>query len=74
MWPTKRPSSRTKATFRPVIIGVNAAKDVIRERLRRDPDDADGVLTYPAGYMHFPSDRDINYFAQLISERSVTKF
>jgi phage terminase large subunit GpA-like protein len=23
--------------------------------------------------MHFPSDRDINYFAQLISERSVTK-
>jgi phage terminase large subunit GpA-like protein len=24
--------------------------------------------------MHFPTDRDINYFAQLISERSVTKF
>jgi phage terminase large subunit GpA-like protein len=23
--------------------------------------------------MHFPSDRDINYFAQLIAERSVTK-
>ncbi|WP_310630812.1 phage terminase large subunit family protein [Paraburkholderia sp.] len=74
VWPTKRPSSRTKSTFRPVIIGVNAAKDVIRERLRRDPEDADGVLTYPAGYMHFPADRDINYFAQLISERSVTKF
>ncbi|AQH00196.1 terminase [Burkholderia sp. KK1] len=74
VWPTKRPSSRTKSTFRPVIIGVNAAKDVIRERLRRDPEDNDGVLTYPAGYMHFPTDRDINYFAQLISERSVTKF
>ncbi|MCA8026490.1 phage terminase large subunit family protein [Burkholderia cepacia] len=73
VWPTKRPSSRNKASFRPVIIGVNAAKDVIRDRLRRDPQDANGVLTYPAGYMHFPSDRDINYFAQLISERSVTK-
>jgi phage terminase large subunit GpA-like protein len=23
--------------------------------------------------MHFPSDRDINYFAQIIAERSVTK-
>ncbi|WP_175725157.1 phage terminase large subunit family protein [Burkholderia ambifaria] len=73
VWPTKRPSSRNKASFRPVIIGVNAAKDVIRDRLRRDPQDENGVLTYPAGYMHFPSDRDINYFAQLISERSVTK-
>ncbi|WP_236862141.1 phage terminase large subunit family protein [Burkholderia pseudomallei] len=73
VWPTKRPSSRNKASFRPVIIGVNSAKDVIRDRLRRDPQDVDGVLTYPAGYMHFPSDRDINYFAQLIAERSVTK-
>lgn len=73
VWPTKRPSSRTKATFRPVIIGVNAAKDVIRDRLRREPEVVDGVVSYPAGYMHFPSDRDVNYFAQLIAERSVTK-
>jgi phage terminase large subunit GpA-like protein len=73
VWPTKRPSSRTKATFRPVIIGVNAAKDVIRDRLRREPEEDNGVASYPAGYMHFPSDRDINYFAQLIAERSVTK-
>ncbi len=74
VWPTKRPSSRTKSTFRPVIIGVNAAKDVIRHRLRQDPEEANGVVvSYPPGYMHFPSDRDINYFAQLIAERSVTK-
>ncbi|MBU9359568.1 phage terminase large subunit family protein [Burkholderia multivorans] len=73
VWPTKRPSARNKASFRPVIIGVNSAKDVIRDRLRKDPEDVDGVLTYPAGYMHFPADRDINYFAQLIAERSVTK-
>lgn len=65
VWPTKRPSSRNKASFRPVIIGVNAAKDSIRSRLH---------LEEPGpGYMHFPTDRDANYFAQLVSERSVTK-
>lgn len=65
VWPTKRPSARNKASFRPVILGVNAAKDTIRHRLH---------LEHPgAGYMHFPSDRDINYFAQLTSERLVTK-
>jgi phage terminase large subunit GpA-like protein len=65
VWPTKRPSARNKAAFRPVIIGVNAAKDVIRSRLH---------LKEPGpGYMHFPADRDINYFAQLVSERLVTK-
>ncbi|CAI3958651.1 terminase gpA endonuclease subunit, partial [Commensalibacter papalotli (ex Botero et al. 2024)] len=25
------------------------------------------------GYMHYPQDRDINFFAQLVSERSVRK-
>lgn len=65
VWPTKRPSSRNKASFRPVIIGVNAAKDSIRARLH---------LEEPGpGCMHFPADRDANYFAQLVSERSVTK-
>lgn len=65
VWPTKRPSAKHKASFRPVIIGVNAAKDVIRARLH---------LEEPGpGYMHFPADRDINYFAQLVSERSVSK-
>ncbi|HEV2594132.1 MAG TPA: phage terminase large subunit family protein [Sphingomicrobium sp.] len=65
VWPTKKPSSRTKASFRPVIIGVNAAKDVIRARLH--------IEEHGPGYMHYPSDRDINFFAQLVSERSVTK-
>ena len=65
VWPVKRPTSRTKSTFRPVIIGVNAAKDVIRTRLHiEDPG---------PGYMHFPADRDINYFAQMVAERSVLK-
>lgn len=65
VWPAKRPTSRTKKTFRPVIIGVNAAKDTIRGRLHLE---APG-----AGFMHFPADRDINYFAQLTAERSVLR-
>lgn len=65
IWPTKRPSARNKASFRPIIIGVNAAKDVIRARLHLEH--------AGPGYMHFPADRDINYFAQLTSERLVTK-
>src|SRR6185312_2241676 len=65
VWPTKRPSARTKASFRPVIIGVNAAKDTIRARLH--------IEKAGPGCMHFPADRDINYFAQLVSERSIVK-
>jgi len=59
VWPTKKPSRRTKATFRPVMLGVNAAKDVIRQRLH--------IEKPGPGYMHFPADRDIGYFAQLTS-------
>lgn len=65
VWPTKKPTSRTKQSFRPVIIGVNSAKDTIRSRLHLD--------VSGAGYMHFPHDRDLNWYEQLISERSVTK-
>ncbi|GEN14706.1 terminase [Neoasaia chiangmaiensis] len=70
VWPSKRITARNKSKFRPVIIGVNAAKDVIRSRLHLKP--ADNGEPQP-GYMHFPSDRDVNYFAQLVAERSVRK-
>ncbi len=65
VWPNKRPTRKTKASYRPVIIGVNAAKDKIAERLLKD---APGP-----GYMHFPHDRDAGYFAQLTAERLVLK-
>lgn len=65
VWPTRRPSSRNKQSFRPIIIGVNAAKDLIRARLH--------IEKPGPGYMHFPADRDIGWFAQLTSERSVLK-
>lgn len=65
VWPTKRPTARTKASYRPIILGVNAAKDVIRTRLH--------IEESGPGMMHFPADRDVNYFAQLTAERSVVK-
>lgn len=65
VWPTKVPSRRHKATYRPTIIGVNSAKDTIRNRLAKEGPGP--------GYMHFPADRDIGYYAQLTSERIVVK-
>ena len=70
VWPTKRPSARTKATFRPVILGVNAAKDAIRYRLALDQPQLGAAKP---GYMHYPADRDSGFFAQLLAERSVVK-
>lgn len=61
VWPVKRPTRRNKASYRPVIIGVNAAKDTISSRLAKDKPGP--------GYMHFPVSRDLNYFAQLTAER-----
>ncbi|MGL4686617.1 MAG: phage terminase large subunit family protein [Commensalibacter sp.] len=69
VWPSKRPTRRTRG-FRPYIIGVNAAKDIIRARLHL-PKPPDGVPS--PGYMHYPADRDLSFFAQLVAERSVRK-
>lgn len=73
VWPTSKPSLRNKAKYRPIIIGVNAAKDVIRYRLHLEAEEREGAIVYPPGYMHYPTDRDINFFAQLVSERSIVK-
>ncbi|NIJ07228.1 phage terminase large subunit GpA-like protein [Sphingomonas vulcanisoli] len=62
VWPTKRPSTRSKKTYRPTVIGVNAAKDTIL--LSYLPREKSGP-----GYMHFNVDRDAGYFAQLTAER-----
>ncbi|TDB48237.1 phage terminase large subunit family protein [Photorhabdus khanii] len=70
VWPTKKPTSRTKSSFKPIILGVNAAKDTIRGRLHLDPPKPGEAA---ASYMHFPADRDLNYFSQLLAERSVLK-
>ncbi|MDE9477035.1 phage terminase large subunit family protein [Xenorhabdus bovienii] len=70
VWPTKRLNSRSKSSFKPIIIGVNAAKDTVRGRLHIEP--AEGDMPSPS-YMHFPVDRDLHYFSQLLAERSVIK-
>ncbi|WP_064573932.1 phage terminase large subunit family protein [Hafnia paralvei] len=65
IWPNKRPTSKTRSKFRPIILGVNSAKDSIRSRLH---------IEQPGpGYMHFSTDRDMGYFAQLTAERLVMK-
>lgn len=69
VWPSKHLSSRSKASFRPIIIGVNAAKDSIRHRLNLDKPEEGAA----AGYMHYPVQRDLHYFSQLLAERLVTK-
>ncbi|MGI4765508.1 MAG: phage terminase large subunit family protein [Janthinobacterium lividum] len=65
IWPAKMPLSRTRKSYQPFTIGVNAAKDVIRARLFAQ---APGP-----GYMHFPADRDVGWFEQLTAERLIPK-
>jgi phage terminase large subunit GpA-like protein len=65
VWPqvikAKRQKYRTGE--RPIIIGVNAAKEAIRQRL---------LIAEPgAGYCHFPNGRPEAYFAQLTAENLV---
>ncbi|HEX7913904.1 MAG TPA: terminase gpA endonuclease subunit [Paraburkholderia sp.] len=49
--PNKKPTGRAKASCQAVILGVNAAKHSIRDRIALD--------TPGPGYMHFPADRDL---------------
>jgi phage terminase large subunit GpA-like protein len=64
LWP-RRPS-RTKGKAPLFVIGVDAAKDALFARLR---------LTEPGpGVLHFPMERDAEFFRQLTAERVVTRF
>lgn len=70
VWPVKKPSRANKATYRPIIIGGNAARDTLRARLLLDPPPPGKPCP---GYPHYPVDRDAGYFEQLIADRLVTK-
>ncbi|WGL97920.1 phage terminase large subunit family protein [Arsenophonus sp. aPb] len=65
IWPNKRPTPKNRSQFKPIIIGVNSAKDSIRSRLH--------IAESGPGYMHFPVDRDMGYFSQLTAERLIMK-
>lgn len=67
VWPApqgRRTKNRNKNPRRPVkIIGVNAAKEAIRQRL---------LITEPGpGFCHFPAGRPAGYFDQLTAERLI---
>jgi phage terminase large subunit GpA-like protein len=71
VWPTKVPLRKNKAGFRPVTIGGNTARDVVRARLAVEPPALPGTPT--PGYCHFPVDRDVVYFEQLLADRLTIK-
>lgn len=57
----RRARGRDDNRYRPVVIGVNAAKEAVRQRLL--------IEEAGPGYCHFPADRPDGYFDQLTSER-----
>lgn len=63
VWPVIAMRKHRQRRHRPVIIGVNAAKEAIRQRLLID---APGP-----GYCHFPAGRPSAYFDQITSEKLV---
>lgn len=68
VWPKRDQSAKYRIRHhrhRPVIIGVNAAKEAVRQRLLID--------TPGPGYCHFPVGRLAGYFDQLTSERLVVE-
>lgn len=65
IWP-RRPSKANKGKINLFMIGVDAAKEAIYARLKKE--------TIGAGYCHFPMDRDAQYFEQLTVEKQRTKY
>ena len=63
IWPSamqERKKRRYRTGHRPIMIGVNAAKEAVRQRLLVDEPGP--------GYCHFPTGRPDNWYAQLTSE------
>jgi len=52
--------------YRPELIGVDEAKITIHRRLQ--------ISTPGPGFMHFPEDRDAEWFAQLTAEKLTTRY
>jgi phage terminase large subunit GpA-like protein len=66
IWPSvSRSKPQFRAGYRPVVIGVNAAKEAVRQRL---------LISEPGpGYCHFPIGRPPAYYDQMTSERLVIR-
>lgn len=63
IWPAREKTRKYRTGFRPVIIGVNAGKEAVRQRLL--------VESVGAGYCHFPTGRAEGWFHQLTAEKLV---
>ena len=64
--PSRRRSGKVKRPVDLYIVGVDAAKMTIMNRLKLD--------TPGPGFCHFPVGRDADYFRQLCSEKLVTRY
>jgi phage terminase large subunit GpA-like protein len=67
VWPpTKYNPKRTRVGYKPIMLGVSAAKEAIREFL---------IIETPGpGFCHFPKDRPEIYFEQLTAENLVFEY
>jgi phage terminase large subunit GpA-like protein len=65
IWP-KRPTKTAKGKVNLFGIGVDAAKEAVFARLKKQE--------HGAGFCHFPLDRDAAYFEQLTAERLRTRY
>ncbi len=63
---TKRPSTRNKGRVKLFLIGVDGIKESIYARLK--------VEEFGPGFMHFPLQRDEEYFKQLTAEKIITRY
>jgi phage terminase large subunit GpA-like protein len=65
VWPIPKldPKKTRQTGYKPVMLGVNAAKESIRQKLL--------VEDHGPGFCHFPADRPEGYFDQLMSENLV---
>lgn len=68
VWPAAQKESKHqkyRTGWKPIILGVNAAKEAVRQRL---------LIADPGpGYCHFPHDRPEGWFEQLTSEQLVVE-
>lgn len=64
--PMRRGSGKRARKIDLFNVGVDEAKVVVTRRL--------GIRSQGAGYCHFPIDRDAEYFAQMTSEKLLTKY
>jgi len=61
-----RPSKNNIGKVRLFPVGVDTGKEMIYSRLK--------IVDSGPGYMHFPEDRDDEYFRQLTAEKIITKY